>query len=155
MSGHSLGGLTTLGLIGKHPDQAMKDERIKAALTLSSPAYPFETSNGSIDIPIMIIHGDLDLPRLRPDVLRRAIFDLAEPPKFYIVIKTCGHFAESDAACKNYDTILECRNSDIQIMTINKYAAAFFKRYLRHDLEAEKILRSTDDALAQYEYELK
>ncbi len=155
MSGHSLGGLTTLGLIGKHPEKRMKDERIKAALTLSSPAYPFETDDGSIDVPIMIIHGDLDLPVLRPDILRRIIYDFAEPPKFYIVVKSCSHFAESNVSCSSYDTILECRNNDVQIMTINKYAAAFFKRYLSHDREAEKILKSTDAALDLYEYELE
>ena len=77
MAGHSLGGLTTLGLIGKHSEEEMKDERIKAALVLSAPAYPFETSAGTIDIPIMVIHGDLDLPRIEPGVLRRITYDLA------------------------------------------------------------------------------
>jgi len=42
MSGHSLGGLTTLGLIGGHPDEGMRDERIKAAVLLSSSVYPFD-----------------------------------------------------------------------------------------------------------------
>ncbi|MBM3862157.1 MAG: hypothetical protein FJ395_21230, partial [Verrucomicrobia bacterium] len=42
--GHSLGGATTLGKIGGHPDPRFKDERLKAALIFSAPAYPWENT---------------------------------------------------------------------------------------------------------------
>jgi predicted dienelactone hydrolase len=155
MAGHSLGGLTALGLIGKHPEEDMKDERIKAALVVSAPAYPFETSTGTIDIPIMVIHGDLDLPRIMPSVLRRITYDNAKPPKFYLVVNRCSHFATSNIACKKYETILDCRNNDVQIVTINKYASAFFRRFLSQDLEAEKVLKGINSELDLYEYELE
>jgi predicted dienelactone hydrolase len=153
MAGHSLGGLTTLGLIGKHYDPEMKDSRIKAALILSAPAYPFEGITTYIDTPIMVIHGEYDLPSLKPDVLRRVTYDDASAPKYYVVIKNCSHFAFSNTPCKNYDSIPECQGCDSKVKVINSYSAAFFNRYLKQDYDAEKVLQKTDDMLSQYEYE--
>ena len=153
MAGHSLGGLTTLGLIGKHYDPEMKDDRIKAALILSAPAYPFEGITTYIDTPVMVIHGEYDLPSLKPDVLRRVTYDNASAPKYYAVIKNCSHFAFSNTPCKNYDSIPECQDCDSKVKVINYYSTAFFKRYLKQDYDAEKILKKTDDMFSLYEYE--
>ena len=153
MAGHSLGGLTTLGLIGKHYDPAMKDPRIKAALVLSAPAYPFEGSNTYIDTPIMVIYGEYDLPSLKPDVLRTVSYDNASPPKYYVVLKNCSHFAFSNTPCKNYDSIPECQECDSKVQVINSYSTAFFNRYLKQDYNAEEVLQKTDDMFFLYEYE--
>lgn len=153
MAGHSLGGLTTLGLIGKHDDIHMKDERIKAALILSATAYPFEETVNQTDIPVMVIHGEYDLPSIKPDVFRRVMYDNANAPKFYLVIKNCSHFAFSNTPCKDYDTITECQECDPKVQVINAYSSALFKRYLKQDLSAESTLRQQDDILSIYEYE--
>jgi predicted dienelactone hydrolase len=153
MAGHSLGGLTTLGLIGKHDDINMKDERIKAALILSAPAYPFENTTNQTDIPVMVIHGEYDLPSVKPDVFRRVTYDSANAPKFYLVIKNCSHFAFSNTPCKDYDSIPECQECDSKVRVINSYSSAFFKRYLKQDLSVETLLRQQDDMLSSYEYQ--
>jgi predicted dienelactone hydrolase len=153
MAGHSLGGLTTLGLIGKHYDPAMKDSRIKAALILSAPAYPFEGIDTHIDTPIMVIYGEYDLPSLKPDVLRTVAYDNASAPKYYAVLKNCSHFAFSNTPCKNYDSIPECQECDSKVQVINSYSTAFFNRYLKQDYDTGKILQKTDDMFYLYEYE--
>lgn len=144
MSGHSLGGLAILGLIGAHSDESMKDERIKAALLLSSPAYPFEDNISRIDIPIMVMHGDYDLLLMRPEVEWWATYDRANPPKFYLVIKGANHFTFSNTTCQS---------SDSRVRVINEYALAFFNRYLKQDLGAEEKLQEPDDMLMIYERE--
>jgi predicted dienelactone hydrolase len=153
MAGHSMGGLTTLGVIGKHDDINMKDNRIKAALVLSAPAYPFENTNRRIDIPLMIIHGEYDLPSIKPDEFKRVLYDAADGPKYYLVLKNCGHFAFSNTPCKDYATITECRECDSKVRVINSYSSAFFERYLKQDLAGENTLRQKDDMLASYEFE--
>jgi dienelactone hydrolase len=153
MAGHSMGGLTTLGLIGKNDTINMKDNRIKAALVLSAPAYPFENTNRRIDIPLMIIHGEYDLPSIKPDEFKKVIYDAADGPKFYLVLKNCGHFAFSNTPCKDYATITECQECDSKVRVINSYSTAFFKRYLKQDLAGENILQQKDDMLDTYEFE--
>lgn len=155
MSGHSLGGLTTLGVIGAHPDESMKDERIKAAILLSAPAYPFEDNIGQIHIPIMIMHGDHDLPVIRPEIQRGVVYDNANPPKFYLVIRRCTHFTFGNSPCEGYDSIPQCHSSDGRVQVINDYGSAFFKRYLKQDLEAEAQLQESDSMLVTYEREFR
>lgn len=152
MAGHSMGGLTTLGLIGKHEDVRMKDDRIKAALVLSAPVYPFENTNRQIDIPLMVIHGEYDLPSIKPELFRRVIYDTADGPKFYLVLKNCGHFAFSNTPCKDYATITGCQECDSKVRVINSYSSAFLKRYLKQDLAADNILQQKDDMLSTYDY---
>ena len=154
MAGHSLGGLTTLGLIGGHPDEAMRDERIEAALLLSSPVYPFEDGAGDIDIPLMVMHGDHDLPLIRPDIQRGVVYEGACPPKFYLVLAQSGHLTFGNAPCLGYDYIPQCTASDKRVGAIADYSAAFFLRYLKGDVEAELQLQAQSDALATYEWEL-
>ena len=58
MSGTSLGGLTTY-LSTYHPD--LRDDRILAAVTLAGPSFMFtETFWGHADVPMLLVHGDID-----------------------------------------------------------------------------------------------
>lgn len=153
MIGHSLGGLTTLGLIGAYDDVGLKDERIKAALVLSAPE-PFKEHIEQVNVPIMIMHGDIDLPSLEPEEERKALYEKADSPKFYMVIRFATHFTFGNAPCENHDSIPECQNSDEHVRVINGYASAFFKRYLKQDIEAEEELRRSNLMLAIYDKEL-
>ena len=155
MAGHSLGGLTTLGLIGGHADRSMHDDRVKAAILLSSPVHPFEDNIPQIDIPVMIMHGDQDAAAIHPEVQRGVAYANAGPPKFYLVIKRCTHFTFGNAPCQDWDSIPKCGKANFSVRVICDYASAFFKRYLRQDLEAEELLRASDETLETYECELQ
>lgn len=155
MARHSLGGLTTLGVIGAHPNKGMKDDRIKAAILLSQPVYPFEGNIDQIDIPIMIMHGDHDLPAIRPEIQRWVAYGNANPPKFYLVIRQCNHFTFGNTPCEDYDLIPQCQSSVGQVQVIINYSSAFFRRYLKQDLEAEDQLQGSDTMLVTYEREFQ
>jgi len=155
MAGSSLGGTTTLGLICQYPDNGTSDKRVKAAVLLSPTLYPFEEDSvGQIDIPIMVMHGNLDLSSMRHDVIRKVTYDHAHPPKFYLVIKQCRHFGFNNSACKHYDLIPQCLCSNDKVKVITDYSTAFFKRYLLQDSHAGEKLLEKDRMLVKYEYEL-
>jgi len=141
MYGHSLGGLTTQGVIGAFPEGGFEDERIKAALIFSAPV-PFEDNISHIDIPLMVMFGDDDPSHLFPDVPRSALYDEAKPPKYELVLKNSTHYTFSDP-CNDYDTIPDCQESDPHTQVIDDYGLAFFKMYLKGDSDAEEFLNGT------------
>lgn len=150
MAGHSLGGLTTLGLIGAYKEVDINDKRIKAALIMSAPD-PFQENIDGVDIPIMIMHGDIDAPSLVP--LAESLYEKADAAKFYMVIRFATHVTFSNAPCANHDSISQCQREDEHIRLINSYAVAFFNRYLKHDMEAKEELWNSNTMLAKYNRE--
>jgi dienelactone hydrolase len=128
--GHSLGGATTLGKIGGHPDPRHKDERLKAALIFSAPVYPWENTLKNITVPIMVMGGDNDAPALGPDLLRRMTYDRANPPKFYLVLKDATHFAFANRGCGGLPTYQAVEQRP-QTKAICQYGLAFFDKFLR------------------------
>ncbi|MFQ6088136.1 MAG: M28 family peptidase [Candidatus Methanofastidiosia archaeon] len=146
ISGHSLGGVTILGLVGGYPE--FKDERIKAALLFSSGVYPFEDNIQNIDIPIMIMAGDDDEP-MNPEIERKLAYDRANPPKYYLILKDSTHFSFGNTNCGE-DTLFECRKSNPQVQVINTYGLAFFEKYLKGDTQANEQLKRSIPALAYY-----
>jgi len=129
ISGHSLGGVTILGLIGAHPDKT-KEERIKAVLIFSGGVYPFENNIQNIDIPIMVMAGDNDEP-MNPEVPRKLTYEKANPPKYYLVLKDSTHFSFGDRKCMG-EILSDCHDSNTQAGVIDEYGLAFFDMYLRN-----------------------
>ena len=155
MMGHSLGGLTTLAKTGAYPTQKYTDERIKTALLFSAPAYPFLDTINQIDIPIMMMVGDNDEPNYGPkDVPRRAVYDSAVPPKYLLIIKDATHFTFGNSG-SGKTPLYRAVETVPQTSAITRYGAAFFNKYLKNDLSADKQLNKTDSAVAYYVKEEK
>lgn len=147
--GHSLGGVTLLGKIGAHPDKRFKDDRIKAAVVFSAPAYPFESTSNNINIPIVLMAGDDDAPGLHPEIPRRITYDEVPPPKFYLVLKNATHFAFGNKGC-GQTPLYQAVESNPQTNAICRYGLAFFEKYLRGNLSAGNQLKKSDSAWAYY-----
>lgn len=148
--GHSEGGLTVMGKIGAHPDNEFTDERIKAALIFSAPAYPFEETAKNINISVMFMAGDNDLPAFHPEFTRRLIYDEVRPPKFYMVLKDATHLTFGNTGCGYQVPLYLATQSVPQISAICRYGLAFFERYLRGNTYTGKQLEKFDPALAYY-----
>lgn len=92
MSGHSLGGLTTLlSVYG-----SSRDERIKAALPIS-PASCFlpDTIAGDEPTPVLFITGSID--RLTPLETVRYGYSISNPPKYLVELAGANHIRFSEA----------------------------------------------------------
>jgi len=149
MCGHSLGGTTTLAKIGAYPAGAFKDRRIKAALILSSPAYPFEESASNINVPVMFMAGDNDEPGLRPDIPRITLYEKARPPKFYLVLLKATHYSFTNSVCGAAE-LFQAVEQVPQALAITRYGLAFFDRYLLSDKSAGKWIKEAAIPVAQF-----
>jgi len=147
--GHSLGGMTILGKIGAYPGGVFKDDRIKAALIFSAPAYPYEETLADIDVPVMVMAGDHDTPAVGPDSLRRLIYDRANPPKYYMVQKDATHFAFGNRSCGDLPLHQAVERSP-KPRAICQYGLAFLDKYVRGDPSAAGRLDQTDPTWAYY-----
>src|SRR5438477_4710417 len=98
ISGHSLGGITTLLVAGQEP-------RVRAALALA-PAIVTLTQPGRIDVPTMIQAGEKD--SLAPLAESQAGFDLLDGPRFLVEILNTGHFAWSDLCAGSLFGVHDC-----------------------------------------------
>jgi len=150
ISGHSLGGLTTLGLAGAHLDEESRDVRVRAALALSSGVYPYEDWISRIHIPLMTMHGDHDEP-MNPNFPRGLLYERANPPKYYLVLRNATHFTFGNMPCQQYNTISDCQALDQRVRAINSYGSAFFEKYLKNSTEADRQLSRTEPILLLYE----
>jgi len=151
MVGYSLGGLTTMRLIGGHTDETMRNDSIKAALLLSSPVYPFDINLERIEIPIMSMEGDFDVLANKPDNKLWCFCDELNFPNYHLVLEESHHFTFSGSPCGNQISVPVCQQNSPQVRVINEYALAFFNYYLKSEKEAESTLTGLNDALALYE----
>ncbi|MDQ7778947.1 MAG: serine hydrolase [Planctomycetota bacterium] len=148
--GHSEGGLTVLGKIGAHPVKEFKDARIKCALTLSAPVFPFEETLGGVDVPLMALVGDNDSPAVHPELPRRMVFDKVAPPKYYLVLKDGTHFSFGNSVAQG-EPLPKAVETNPQARALCAYSLAFFDKYLRGDAEsAAVVLDQADPAWAYY-----
>ena len=95
LSGHSLGGLTTV-LAAFGP---MRDPRVKAALPIAGPACLVgDAAYGTAPVPLLVLSGSADRVVAWRSV--RAAYDMARPPKYLLAILGANHlrFADLDAA---------------------------------------------------------
>lgn len=94
LSGHSLGGLTTL-LATFGP---LRDPRVKAALSIAGPACLVgATAYDTAPVPLLVLGGSEDRVVAWHSV--RAAYDMAQPPKYLIAMLGGNHirFADLDA----------------------------------------------------------
>lgn len=148
--GHSFGGETILGLIGPHPLGAYHDRRVGAAVILSGPVFPFQDRLGEIEIPVMVMQGDVrdntDLHRER----RREVFQEAGGPAYFLMLEGGVHGSFFNGICPQQGSVEECVKAEPYARVISQYSAAFIDLYLQGDPAAEDILGAADPALRRY-----
>ena len=152
MSGHSLGGYTTMGVIGGW--DSWLDTRIGAALMLSPYVQPYLDKGDivKINIPVMYQGGTADLG-ITPWVQRPGgAYERSNPPKYFIDINQASHMDWSNLVCRGYDSVSECLASKDKARVIDAYGIAFFDRYLKEGQD-NGILRQKDHMLAEYRYQ--
>jgi fermentation-respiration switch protein FrsA (DUF1100 family) len=114
-AGHSLGGVTTLGLVA---NSCCRDPRVKAAVVMSGDAITFPT--GRVEDaeapPILLVHGDNDT--VVPYVSSVDVFNAANPPKGLLTILGGGHGAPIDSSGRAFASVVNA--------TVD-----FFDRYLK------------------------
>jgi predicted dienelactone hydrolase len=147
--GHSLGGATTLGKIGGHPDKRFRDARLEAALIFSAPAFPWEKTVENIAVPVMIMGGDDDAPALGPELPRRTLYDNAHPPKFYLVLKNATHFTFANRGCGGLPTY-QAVDRNPQTRAICRYGLAFFEKYVRKTPASNAVLNEKSSEWVYY-----
>jgi predicted dienelactone hydrolase len=134
ISGHSLGGITTLLVAGREP-------RVRAALALA-PAIVTVVRPGRIAIPTMIQAGEVD--SLAPLPEAQAGFDLVDGPRFLLEILNTGHFAFSDVCAA---ALFGGHDCDPGTLTqpeahafVLRFAIPFLGRYLAGEARFAKLL---------------
>jgi len=87
-AGHSLGGVTTLGLVA---NTCCRDSRVKAAIVMSGDAISFPSSQPDFASapPILLVHGNAD-PTV-PYSSSVYAFNEARPPKGLLTVEGGGH----------------------------------------------------------------
>lgn len=150
--GHSLGGITTLGKTGAHPDASFHDQRFKAALLFSSSAYPFEESLDGIAVPMMLLIGDDDPSFMHPELPRRATFDRAPAPRYLAILRNAGHFAFSNSVCGS-KPLWKAAEKDPQVNAICRYGYDFMQAHLLGIPAALVELEVPDAAFVYYAWE--
>ena len=139
LAGHSLGGYTVLGLGGAWP--GWKLPGIKAILALSPYAQPFVQRKTLTDLsaPVMYQGGTLDFgitPWLQKS---QGAYDQSSQSKYYVEFRKAGHFAWTDLARANHDSII-------------LYSLAFMNHYVKGE-PAESALTQTLSDVAALRYE--
>ena len=128
-AGHSLGGVTTLGLVA---DTCCRDPRVKAAVVMSGDPITFPT--GRVDDaqapPILLVHGNAD-PTV-PYVSSIDVFNSAHAPKGLLTIIGGDHDSPVNPAGRAFGSVVRA--------TVD-----FFDRYLK----AEKAALGALDGAAQ------
>ncbi|HEY7947221.1 MAG TPA: neocarzinostatin apoprotein domain-containing protein [Acidimicrobiales bacterium] len=119
-AGHSLGGVTTLGLVA---NSCCRDSRIKAAVVMSGDPINFPTGkveNASAP-PILLVHGDAD-PTV-PYVSSVDVFNAASTPKGLLTVKGGDHDSPVNPSGAAFPSVVAATTD-------------FFDRYLRGETAA-------------------
>jgi predicted dienelactone hydrolase len=87
VAGHSLGGITTIGLLNR----CCIDPRVDALVPMSGLQLPFPGGSFSYDrrLPVLLIHGNQD--GTVPYTGSLVVFGQAAPPKFLLTLIGGGH----------------------------------------------------------------
>jgi predicted dienelactone hydrolase len=148
-AGHSLGGYTTLGLIGGW--QQPTEKRIKAALALSPYTLPYHSQGNlqTVSVPVMFQGGtfDLGITPLIPPAYQKLI-----GPKYYLVLKNENHLGWTNFAAIGKTTTEVTKRGNPQLML--DYSIAFFDRHLRGEKDV-KLLDEKNAKLSSYEFQAK
>lgn len=131
-SGHSLGGITTYGLVYS---PCCRDKRVKAAVPMSGLVGIVEPSDryfGGPNIPLLMLHGNADpIVPYQNDV---EAFARAKAPKFFVTFLDGGHISPF------------LGGDDPAAVALEKATVDFWDRYLKGNKVALVQLR-TDAAV--------
>ena len=116
-AGHSLGGVTTLGLVA---NSCCRDARFRAAVVMSGDpiTFPTGTPNYRFAPPLLLIHGDAD--QAVPYVSSVQAFNGASGPKGLLTLVGGNHDSPVNASGKAFPSVVRA--------TVD-----FFDRYLKGD----------------------
>jgi len=174
MTGHSLGGYTTLMVSGaqldipgiiekcKTPPEPFgcfmansftpgtgvlsgRDERVSASISLAPLSSVF-TENGinTLGIPHMVQGGTKDI--ICPfEAEQGAAYDNLNPPKYLLEIFQAGHMTFSDLACRFMTNLIDCQDLDKKQKIILDYEIPFFDLYLKGKSSAGGNLKSKEN----------
>lgn len=121
LSGHSLGGYTTVSLAGGWPSWKLSKYKIRAVLALSPYVAPLvgQGDLGHLGLPVMYQGGTLDFG-ITPSVKRAGgAYDKTAGPAYFVEFRGAGHMAWTNMNPKFHGDI-------------NYYSLAFFNRYLKN-----------------------
>jgi len=119
-AGHSLGGVTTLGLVG---NTCCLDSRIKAAVVMAGDQLTFPDGQTKVpSIPILFIHGNAD--ETVPYISSVLAFNADKAPKALLTIDGGDH--ESPVSGRAFATVV-------------RTTTAFFDLYLKHKGSAAQL----------------
>ncbi|WP_425615089.1 alpha/beta hydrolase family protein [Anatilimnocola sp. NA78] len=148
-AGHSLGGYTSLGLIGAW--EKSREPRIKAAAVLSPYTLPYHTQGNIADVtaPVLFQGGTLDwgITPLIPGVYKKLA-----GPKYYVVLKNETHLGWTNLISLG-KTTTECVSGGNAELMLG-FTAAFFDRHLRGSKECP-LLDAKHERLSSYEFAVK
>jgi dienelactone hydrolase len=114
--GHSLGGITTLGVTY---NSEFRDRRIKAAVPMSGVQFKFGNGEWTWPpVPLLLVHGELDT--VVPYRGSTRAYDAAQPPKFLLTLLDGPH------------TPFGAPYLDQIVRTVSN----FLDRYLKHERRA-------------------
>lgn len=119
-AGHSLGAVTTLGLVA---NTCCRDNRVKAAVVMSGDPITFPTGkvqDGSAP-PMLLVHGDAD-PTV-PYVSSVDVFNAARAPKGLLTVKGGNHDSPVNPSGAAFASVVAATTD-------------FFDRYLRGEASA-------------------
>jgi dienelactone hydrolase len=115
-AGHSLGGVTTLGLVA---DTCCRDRRVDAAVVMSGDPITFPT--GRVDFgsapPLLLVHGNAD-PAV-PYVSSITAYNAAHPPKGLLTVLGGDHGAPVNPGGRGFAGVIAATTD-------------FFDAYLGH-----------------------
>src|SRR5262245_29800874 len=137
MSGHSLGGITTLLVTEEDP-------RVRAALALAPAVVRIVRPQAPVRVPLMVQAAERDSLAPLPD--SQVAFDLAGPPRFLVEILNAGHFAWTDICAGSLFGVHDCDpgtlSQDDAHALVLRYAVPFFSRYLAGHRRFGRLLSS-------------
>jgi dienelactone hydrolase len=116
-AGHSLGGVTVLGLVA---DTCCRDRRVAAAVVMSGDAIAFPTGRRDLGSapPLLFVHGNAD-PTV-PYVSSVDAFNAARGPKGLLTVLGGDHGAPVDPTGRAFSSVAATTTD-------------FFDGYLKHD----------------------
>ena len=119
-AGHSLGGITTLGLVA---NSCCFDTRIKAAVVMAGDQLTFPNGHAEVaSIPILFVHGNAD--ETVPYLSSVLAFNADKAPKALLTIDGGGH--QSPVSGRAFATVV-------------RTTTAFFDLYLKHKGSVAKL----------------
>lgn len=148
--GHSLGGYTMLMVGGI--DTENYDPRITALLLLSAGVFMFEDAEyKSITVPVMFMYGEKEGSSIRSHFVNNKAADTerayenCQTSKYLVIIGGGNHFSFGQTVFQDTWPGMGAEEGQKQANIICRYGLAFFQRYLKGDLEAEKMLKADDN----------